>query len=380
MRSKPSVHRTGVRGLLATLATALIAAGCSAPPPDPDTNANALRAAPDPGASRSDGPEPVRVAFTGDMLANDQLLNRARRYAGGSGYDFVPMLDPVAPIISGADWAVCHQETPVSADNSEVAHYPRFSAPFQLARAESAVGYDACSTASNHAVDYGSSGVESTLDTLDRYGIRHTGTARSRAEARKPTIHDIGGLRMGHLSYTYGTNGMPEPHPWSVNTIDPERIRADARRAHEAGADVVVVSMHWGAPLQRAVSAEQKQLADAVMRSPHVDLIVGHHAHVVQPFEKRADGRWVLYGLGNFLAQMDVPASRPNPAHRDGVIAEVTFTPAADGDWRIDQVGYVPTFVDAPSDRVVLAPPFSRERTTATLTSMGAPLVDVTPR
>ncbi len=373
---------TRLRGLLAALATVLIAAACAPPDADRATSANALQAAPAPeaGPGRDPRPEPVRVVFTGDMLGNDELLARAERYAGGNGYDFMPMLAEVAPIISGADWAVCHQETPVSPDNSEVTYYPQFSAPFQLVEAESAIGYDACSTASNHSLDYGAQGVSETLATLERYGIRHTGTARSRAEAREPTIYEVGDARIAHLSYTYGTNGIPKPNPWSVNLIDPERIRADARRASEAGADVVVVSMHWGKPLHQEVSAKQEKLADAVFESPYVDLIVGDHAHVVQPVEQRPDGRWVFYGLGNFLAQMDVPASDPDPPHRDGVIMEVTFTPTGDGDWRIDQVGYIPTFVDAPSDRVVLAPPFSRERTTATLTSMGAPLVDITPR
>jgi hypothetical protein len=87
----------------------------------------------------------------------------------------------------------------------------------------------------------------------------------------------------------------------------------------------------------------------------------------------------VFFGLGNFLAQQDLETDDPAPLHRDGVIIEVTVTRAADG-YRVSRAGYVPTFVDAPSDVVVLAPPFSAARTTATLTSSGAPLVDLTPR
>ncbi|MDR7304244.1 CapA family protein [Haloactinomyces albus] len=380
MSGRVAIGGGGVKVASALVAALLILAGCSPPPEETMAGAGGPQAAPAPAAETGEREraESVRVIFTGDMLPNDELLARAKRYADGRGYDFLPMLGGMKSIISAADWAVCHQETPISADNSTISSYPQFSAPAQLAEAESAVGYDACSTASNHSVDYGATGVRSTLTALDRYGIRHTGTARSRTEARQPTIYNVQGLRLGHLSYTYGLNGLSKPEPWSVDLIDPERIRADARRADRAGADIVAVSMHWGTQMNKQPSAYQQRVADAVLRSPYIDLIVGHHAHVVQPIEQRADGQWVLYGLGNFLSQQDVSASDPNPPHRDGVIAEVTFTPATDDDWRISRVGYIPTFVDAPSDRVVSAPPFSRERTTKTLTSMGADLVDLT--
>ncbi|RCW45765.1 poly-gamma-glutamate synthesis protein (capsule biosynthesis protein) [Halopolyspora algeriensis] len=373
--------RAGWKVMSVAAAAALILVGCSPPPADTVAGADGPQAAPAPATETGEDsrPEPVRVMFTGDMLPNDELLAQAKRNAGGRGYDFMPMLEDMAPIISAADWAVCQQETPISADNSTISTYPQFSAPHQLARAESAIGYDACSTASNHSADYGATGIRSTLEALDRYGIRHTGTARSRAEARESTIYEVKGARIGHLAYTYGLNGLPEPEPWSVDLIDAEQIRADARRLDRAGAEIVTVSLHWGTSKRKQPSEYQQRVADAVLRSPHIDLIVGHHAHVVQPIEQRADGQWVLYGLGNFLAQQDVSASDPNPPHRDGMIAEVTFTPTSGGDWRIDRVGYIPTFYDASRGRVVVAPPFSRKRTTKTVTSMGADVVERTP-
>ena len=345
----------------------------TAPPPVPSTS---RAVAPSP-----TGPPAITLAFSGDMLVSDELRAQAARNAGGSGFDFTPMLREVAPVIEAADWAVCHQETPISADNSALSGYPAFSAPYQLATAEKAAGYDSCTTASNHTVDKGLGGIESTLDTFDKVGIRHVGSARSAAEARKFTIYTVRGVHIGHLAYAYGLNGIPAPTPWAVNLIDPARIRADAAAIRAAGAQFVVVSLHFGTEKDQTPTAYQREVADAVMRSKDVDLIIGHHAHVVQPIQRRPDGRWVVFGLGNLLAQQALmPGEGTAPPHRDGVIVRVTIAAGASGRWAVRRVGYVPTFVQAPQDVVELAPPASRARTTAVLRSMGAPVSDDTPR
>ena len=116
------------------------------------------------------------------------------------------------------------------------------------------------------------------------------------------------------------------------------------------------------------------------MASRCVDLVFERHAYVLQPVQRRADGRWVVFGLGNLLAQQAImPGEGPTPPHRDGVIVRVSVDRGASGRYAVTRVGYVPTFVDAPSDVVRLAPPFSKRRTVAVLTSLGAPLVDDTP-
>jgi len=373
--------------VIAAAVILLAAAGCSAGQrptlSGPTTTAAPTRAAATASATprpTPSGPAAVTLAFSGDMLVSDELRAQAARDAGGDGFDFTPMLADVAPIIRAADWAVCHQETPISADNSDLSGYPTFSAPFQLARAEKAAGYDSCTTASNHTVDKGLAGIRGTLDTFDEVGIRHVGSARSAAEAARWTIYQVRGVRIGHLAYAYGLNGFTAPTPWSVNLIDPARIRADAAAIRRAGAQFVVVSLHFGTEKVQAPSAYQREVVDAVMRSKDVDLIIGHHAHVVQPIQRRPDGRWVVFGLGNLLAQQALmPGEGTAPPHRDGVIVRVTIAPAPGGRYAVRRVGYVPTFVQAPQDVVRLAPPFSRNRTSAVLRSMGAPITDDTP-
>lgn len=346
----------------------------TSPPPTP---AASTIAAPAPTPTQT--PE-VTLSFTGDMLVHDDLRAQAARNAGGSGFDFAPMLAEVAPLLRRADWAVCHQETPISADNTALSGYPAFNAPRELATGMKAAGYDACSTASNHTVDKGLRGVTATLDTLDAAGIVHAGSARSAAEAATFTIWRVKGLPIGHLSYTYGTNGIPSPTPWAVDLIEPARIRADAAAVRRAGAKFVVVSLHFGTEKDQRPNAYQKDTVDSVLGSPDVDLVIGHHAHVVQPVERRADGRWVVFGLGNFLAQQALqPGEGVAPPHRDGVIVTATLRAGPGGRWVVDRMGYVPTFVQAPQDVVRLAPPASHARTTAVVESLGAPITDDTP-
>ena len=372
--------RRAILGVVAALTVTSCGPSAEAPSVAPSTPAGAappVTGAPA-GTDPATAPPSVRLAFTGDMLIHDVVREQAARYAGGPGHDFAPMLAEVAPIISAADLAICHQETPVSDDNRGLAGYPAFNAPRELAPAMRGAGYDGCDTASNHTVDLAQSGIDATLGTLDRAGLAHTGSARSAAEQAQPRIYDVEGVRVGHLAYTYGLNGLPSPNPYSVNLIDPGTIRADAAALEAAGADFIVASLHMGEEKDPVPSAYQEQVVDAVMAGPEVDLVIGHHAHVVQPAERRPDGRWVFFGLGNFLAQQEVSPADPTPPHRDGVIAQVTIAPDPNG-WAVTEAGYVPTFLDAPSDVVRLAPQFSRERTASTLISRGAPLVDLTP-
>ena len=187
---------------------------------------------------------------SGDVLTHGAVLERARAYGRrvGQPYDFRPMFADIRPIVSGADLAVCHLEVPLSRTGQDISSWPAFNAPPQLAVALRWAGYDACSTASNHSLDQGAHGVAATLEVMDRAGLRHAGMARNPNEASQHTIVEVRGLRIGLLSYTYGLNRgrLPPDRRWLVKTIDPRRILTDARAARQAGAQFVVVLLHWG--------------------------------------------------------------------------------------------------------------------------------------
>jgi poly-gamma-glutamate synthesis protein (capsule biosynthesis protein) len=252
------------------------------------------------------------------------------------------------PVVSGADLAICHMETPVSPDQGHLSGYPSFGGPVELVDAAKAIGYDGCSTASNHSLDRGRAGIAATLDRFDLDHLRHAGTARTPQEAATVTTYDVRGVRVAHLSYAYGFNGyrIPPEAPWSVDQIDVARIRADAHRARAAGAALVVVSLHWGTEYVHEPNAFQRQVASQLLPSPDIDLIVGHHAHVVQPVDQVA-GTYVIWGLGNQLAnQPDIPKS-------DGLTAIATAERGPDGRWHVVGIEAVPTFIEPGSFRVV---------------------------
>ena len=153
----------------------------------------------------------ISVAVSGDLLPHAPIVQRASTLAGGRGYDFEPMLRPLAPLVRSTDLALCHLEVPLQAGAPR--GYPRFRAPPELADAIKAIGWDACSTASNHTLDLGESGVRSTLRALERAGLAHTGAYRSAAGQRSPLLLRVRGLAVAFLSYTATTNGLPLPRP-----------------------------------------------------------------------------------------------------------------------------------------------------------------------
>lgn len=312
-----------------------VAVGPGNPAGPPDESAAAL--------ARPSAPASFTVLAGGDVLIHPALTEQALADSGTGTPDFWPLLAGVAPAVSAADLALCHLEVPLAGPGGPFAGYPSFNAPPQVATALARAGYDSCSTASNHTLDQGRGGVRSTLDALDAAGVAHTGSARSAAEAARPLIHDLGVARVAQVSFSYGYNGLelPPDAPWLANTLDVDAVLQAARAAKRAGADVVIASLHWGAEYQSEPTVEQRKIAQRLLADPAVDLIVGHHTHVVQPFE-RIGHEWVAYGLGNQVARH----SEPRGSTEEGAIARFTFSRAPDGQWRVSRAEYVPTLVD----------------------------------
>ncbi|MPY78140.1 MAG: CapA family protein [Actinophytocola sp.] len=297
------------------------------------------------------------VVATGDVLIHPALTAQADRDEGTVGdgrRDFRDLFAGMRPVIKGADLALCHLEVPLAAPGGPFSGYPAFNAPPELAGALVDTGYDGCSTASNHVLDQGEQGVRRTLRAMDAAGLRHTGSARTAREAAKPPVMDVDGVKVGHVSYSYGFNGIPIPagKPWLANQLSAERVIAEAKKARAAGAEVVIASLHWGEEYQHQPSSEQTALARRLLGAKAIDLIVGHHAHVVQPME-RINGEWVAYGLGNSVARHEEPIG----VSEEGIAARFRFTHTGKR-WRVDKAEYIPTLVD-------LGPPIRLRNLTA---------------
>ena len=310
-----------------------------------------------PGVDTKSECEPTTtLAFSGEILSHGAVINQAARDARGSlDHDYRPMFEQVQPLFEAADLAICHLETPVSETNVGLAGYPVFNAPRDLPAALVDVGYDGCSTASNHSMDKGAAGVRSTLRVMDEAGLPQTGMARSQRQRDRARLYEVGDLTIGHLSYTYGLNGfrLPADEPYLVNVTSVDRVLADAEAAKEAGADLVVLSIQWGNEYQVNPSATQVRQARRFLKSGLIDAIVGAHVHVVQPVDE-IDGKFVFYGVGNFLSNQS--AACCPAASQNGLIAYLDVVGSAETGWAVGAVSFVPTRVDRSDYTIVPLP------------------------
>jgi len=305
-------------------------------------------------SSPADRSTTIRFLFGGDVLMHSPLVRQAQRnFTGtrGGGYDFRPMFSDVRALVRSVDLAVCHLETPVAPPGERLTTYPVFGVPQEVTGALAWAGFDHCSTASNHVLDRGVAGIEATMDALADAGITQHGMARDAAGA-EPLVRNAAGVPVALLSHTYGYNGFRPPagQPWRSNLIDPARIRRDARLARERGARVVIASVHWGIEGSHVPSDEQRRIARAITAPGGVDLVVGHHAHVLQPIEQ-VNGIWVLFGLSNLVSNLPTGARWP-AASQDGALVEVSVTVGPSGVTVARPVVH-PTWVDTNAGWVI---------------------------
>jgi poly-gamma-glutamate synthesis protein (capsule biosynthesis protein) len=301
-----------------------------APSPDPVGNV---------GEPTGPPPRTFTLVGSGDILLHEGLWTQAQRDNGGSGYSFDKMFASVEPLVSSADLAICHLETPLGEPNGPFSGYPVFNGPPQVAATIGKIGYDSCSVASNHSLDQGEGGVNRTLAALDAAGVKHAGMARDQAERDKPNLLEVKGVTVASLSFTFSFNGLslPSGKPWLSNPLNTDKIISDAQKAREAGADVVIVSLHWGTEYSNDVDSYQLNVAKKLIESPEIDLILGHHAHVVQPVEKYGD-KWVVFGMGNQVSNQN----RSDGYTRDGLMPRFTFTEVQPDVFRVVRAEIVP--------------------------------------
>ena len=353
--------------------------------------------APTPAASPSSTPTPTpgkgpacaavrctSVVVTGDMLVHAQLWEQARAdalAAGAKGLDFGPLLEGQRKYIEKSDLAVCHQETPVAGPAGPFSAYPSFNVPPQILTAARQVGYQACTTASNHTIDRGTAGLVRTLDALDAAGLQHTGAYRSEADAEGVLILQTAAAKIAVISATYGLNGLLPESAWQVDMLDPEVMIAKAKKARDLGADIVLGAMHAGEEYSSEPNAEQMSVAHALADSGQFTMIYGHHSHSVLPIEQYK-GTWIAYGLGNGITELS-----PNyVVNNEGLLVRVQFSQDAAGAWTASDLAWAPSVMvrgpyrwcsvaaDTPQGSCAgaAADTATRQRTQTAVESMGA--------
>ncbi len=285
-------------------------------------------------------PRTLSVAAVGDWLSERAVNNAAAKAAApGIRYDHGPLLEPLRELLDITDLAICHMEIPIGRPGGRVGEvsnkngFTQFVAPYEVAADLRRVGFDRCSTASNHSMDLGVDGIDSTLVALDAAGLSHTGTARTAAEA-VPTVFAVNGVKVAHISSTIGSDvGWPKDD-WRVNqSVPASNVIDNVAIARAAGAELVIVSLHIRAAGESAPRASDRAQVEEITAQADVDLVVLHGPHTIQPVET-VNGTIVYWSLGNVISGMgegDGPAS--DRRRLDGLMARVQFTEQPDGSW-----------------------------------------------
>lgn len=282
-----------------------------APPPLEPTAPPA--AAPEPSGPRVLARATILAA--GDVMMHGQVLREAAAAnaldpAGAStnhdGFD--ALFAAVAPRIRDADLALANLETPVAPDHHRGVREMVFDAPPVLLDALVHAGFDAVSLANNHTFDQRRPGLLETVQRLEASPLAYAGAGADCAAARAPRLMEAGGIRLGLLAATAILNddlNPPDGNGPCVARLEEARILEGVRAARDQGAEVVILSVHWGNEYRTAPREADTALAHRLLDGG-VDVILGHHPHVLQPVEVygAADGRVTLvaYSLGNFIS------------------------------------------------------------------------------
>lgn len=256
-----------------------------------------------------DIPKPVVEEFdaslvmVGDALIHGAVYGKAKK---GNTYDFKPMVAEVKDIIKQNELAFYNQETILGGSELGLSTYPQFNSPYEVGDAFLDMGFNMVSLATNHTLDRGYGTKYKTIANSRKYwnskeDVIAAGSYSSQEEKDEVIVKEKNGIKYGLLAYTTLTNGLTRPKgkDYYVDVYNKELVKKDIEKLRDK-VDLLVVSMHWGIEYSHSVSREQKEIAK-YLSELGVDVVVGHHPHVVEPIEY-IDNTLVIYSLGNFIS------------------------------------------------------------------------------
>ncbi len=267
----------------------------------------------------------VNLLAVGDNLIHKPIYEQALARTSDGSYDFMPVYENLAGLISAADIAVINQET-MMAKSYDVSTYPCFNTPTVMASQLASLGFDVLTIANNHMLDKQSFGLIETLDLINSTkGLICAGAFHSRDEYTKIKTVTVNDISFAFLSYTEHTNGITIPEEKESYIVYLDELDDVKQQVEYAAsvADVVVVSMHAGIEYSDDENDVQRDFAQNVVNWG-ADLVIGTHPHTLQPVEYLTDEKGrevpVLYSLGNFVSAQD------KVRRLIGGMANVTFT------------------------------------------------------
>lgn len=334
-------------------------APASEPEPSPATES-----APNPTTAPDLSAKAVLTAV-GDIIPHQAVISGGLQKDKSYSYDY--LFNDISMYFKQSDCAIANYEGTLN--GPPYSGYPMFGAPDAIATAMKTAGIDLVTTANNHAFDRKLPGLVRTPKIFRQAGIDVVGT---RSDAKEPLfeVMDVNGIKIGITAYTWETigtktgrslNGMNMPveaNPLidSFNPYRPERFKQDMaamktriQAMREADAECLVFLMHWGDEYKTVSNQTQRKLAQ-YLADQGVDIIIGHHPHVLQEISvlsSAVSGKntLVYYSLGNFLANMHYTTKGTKGNAEDAVMARVEIHRDSTGKISVTKGEYLETYV-----------------------------------
>lgn len=272
----------------------------------------------------------VSLFLTGDGLLHDSVYTDAENDDGT--FDFSKQLDEVLNVVSNYDLAYYNQETILGGSELGLSGYPTFNSPKEFGSYMVSKGFNLVSTANNHCLDKGFTGVQSSREFWNQQtNVLMSGTNSTEEEYNNIPSMEVNGIKIAFIAYCENTNGINPDYSWEVNYFPnhEDEIVSKIQQAKQDN-DVVIVSMHWGTEYSHEVNETQYSLADKFTQAG-ADIIVGNHPHVIQPFQY-VNNKPVFYAMGNLIS------TQLNQENLVGMCASLDITKKEDGSIEIDNI------------------------------------------
>ena len=246
----------------------------------------------------------ITITCWGDYMNHITQIRQAK----ATNYDFTDSFAVIKDIVGKSDLSVVNLETTIAKDTSDMSGYPEFATHENVIKALKDTGFDVVSTANNHAYDRRLKGIDRTIEIIEKYGLKRTGTFKEN-ESTNPLIVDVKGIKVGFFSYSQMLNGyeklmLNSGRDTAVNLIDMDKIKKDVDYLKKNHADVIMCYMHWGEEYSDYPNSYQKNTFKK-LSDMGVDLVIGSHPHTIQKsevIENNGKKSYCVYSLGNLVS------------------------------------------------------------------------------
>lgn len=273
-------------------------------------------------------PVSLTVSLTGDCtLGTDENFDystslNAYYESNGSAYFF----QNVRSIFEQDDLTIVNMEGTLTTSATREDKLYAFKADPSYVSILTDGSVEAANLANNHSQDYGQQSLEDTKTALDGAGITHFGYDET-------AVIDVKGVKVGLV-------GIYELYDHMERA---QQLKDNIAKVKEEGAQLVIVSFHWGNEKETVPDSNQTQLGHMAIDAG-ADLVVGHHPHVLQGIEKY-NGKYIVYSLGNFCF-----GGNSAPSDIDTMIFQQTFTITSEGVQTDDNINIIPCRISSVYD------------------------------